>query len=300
MSGGPTDYPLLLLGTTCLGLGFGLMAAPVNSYPALLFPAHRGSALVAMHTLIGLGFALGPLLLAQAITLNGWQGYPWLIAALSITLALAALTLPATTAAPEAASASVPNPGSLWGEPVFWVFAAIAMLYAFAEGTFANWAVIYLADAKKLDPAIAAYALSAFWLTLAVGRLIVSVLVLKIAPTLIWRALPLGMLAVFFMLPLADSAWVGISLFALAGLSCSAVFPLTIELASQRFALHGPQVGALLTAALMIGVGVGSYAVGLLRETVPLETLYSLSALYPALLWGLTWWAVRPGTGSKT
>ncbi len=286
--GGATSYPLLLLGTTCLGLGFGLLAAPLNSYPAWFFPTVRGSALVAMHTLIGLGLALGPVVLAQAQGWGNWQAYPGLLLGLNAVLALAGLLLPAANSPAEQVIAT---PGPLWREPAFAVFAAIAVLYAFAEGTFANWAVIYLTS-KPIDPAAAAYALSAFWLALVLGRLGTAVLVLVVPPVLIWRSLPLGMATVFLLLPSAHDATTGIALFALAGLASSAVFPLTIELASQRFLAYGAQVGALMTAALMLGVGLGSYAIGLLRGLTTLETLYVLSASYPVLLWLLSWVAV--------
>lgn len=75
----------------------------------------------------------------------------------------------------------------------------------------------------------------------------------------------------------------GLALFALAGLACSAFFPLTIALASRRFEPNTAWVSSMLTAALMLGVGLGPFAVGALREAVSLENLYQLSALYPLL-----------------
>lgn len=289
LAGGASHYGLLLLGTTFMGLGFGLLSAPINSYPAWFFPRLRGSALVAMHTLIGLGLALGPIVLVQAQQWGDWQAYPQLMLALNSLLASLAIFLPAISGATTSAQAGAPGP--LWRNPAFMVFGAIAVLYAFAEGTFANWAVIYLID-QQIEAAAAGYALSAFWLALALGRLGVAALVAQVSPVLIWRSLPLGMVAVFLALPSVHDLTTGIGLFALAGLACSAVFPLTIELASQRFLAYGAQVGALMTAALMLGVGLGSYTIGLLRELTTLEMLYAISALYPATLWLLTWVAM--------
>jgi predicted MFS family arabinose efflux permease len=40
----------------------------------------------------------------------------------------------------------------------------------------------------------------------------------------------------------------------------------------------------MLTAALMLGVGLGSFCVGPLREWLSLERLYQLSAGYPLML----------------
>jgi hypothetical protein len=53
--------------------------------------------------------------------------------------------------------------------PGFWLLASICVLYAFAEGTFGNWAVLYLQNVKQLPEPIAASALSAFWAALVGG-----------------------------------------------------------------------------------------------------------------------------------
>jgi len=109
-------------------------------------------------------------------------------------------------------------------------------------------------------------------------------LVLRIAPRPIWLTLPLLMILAFQLLPHANTAALGIGLFLLAGVACSAFFPLTIGLASARFPQYVPWVSSMLIAALMAGVGVGSYVVGVLRELFPLERLHQLSAAYPIMV----------------
>ncbi|HSD65058.1 MAG TPA: MFS transporter, partial [Vicinamibacteria bacterium] len=46
-------YPLALLGTSLLGLGAGVSAGPLNAYPQALFPARGESAVVALHSVVG-------------------------------------------------------------------------------------------------------------------------------------------------------------------------------------------------------------------------------------------------------
>jgi fucose permease len=179
----------------------------------------------------------------------------------------------------------------------FWIFAAIAVLYAFAEGTFSNWAVIYLREAKALPAGVAALALSVFWAAMVAGRLLVTVLVVRVAPLTIWLMLPALMIAAFLLLPAAGTPTLGLSLFALAGLACSAFFPLTITLASERFPEHVAWVSSMLIAALMVGVGLGSFVIGPLREWLALEQIYQLSAFYPIAVIGLALWLV--GTRRK-
>jgi fucose permease len=283
-------FSLVLVATGCLGFGFGLSGAPLNALPPQFFPQRRDTALVALHTLLGLGLALGPLLANLFVMADRWIGFPLLLAVFSLTVALTSFVLRFPLAAIASDTAAVQSSdGTLGGRdrhPLhsgdFWRFALIVVLYAFAEGTFGNWAVLYLQDVKQLPVPVAAAALSVFWAAIVAGRLLVSLLVLHIRPERIWVTLPILMVAAFLALPYADTAPLGIALFALAGLSCSAFFPLCIGLATQRFERHVPWVSSMLIAALMVGVGLGSYLVGLLREALAFERLYQFSTFYPA------------------
>ncbi len=298
-------FVCVLLGTACLGLGFGASGAPLNGLPPEFFPARRDTALVALHTLLGLGLAVGPLVASPFIMAGHWAGFPLLLAALCVLLAVAAFVqrfphdaderlAPASGRMAMCDPMPLPavQPRALHDHPVrtagFWLFTVIAVLYAFAEGTFGNWAVLYLQDVKHLPETVAASALSVFWAAMVGGRLLTSVLVLRLAPRYIWLTLPVLMVLAFLLLPYADTPSRGIAGFALAGIACSAFFPLSIGLASQRFEKHVPWVSSMLIAALMVGVGLGSYVIGLLRDAVAMEQLYRLSTFYPivALLLG--------------
>jgi fucose permease len=289
-------FPAILAGTALLGLGFGLGGAPLNSYPPRLFPQHGPAAVVALHTLLGLGLMVGPLLADGFGRVGLWIGFPLLLLGLSGVLALIAATvrLPRDAGGETEHRATTSPPLT---SRAFWIFAAIAVLYAFAEGTFSNWAVIYLREVKMLPAGVAALALSVFWAAMVAGRLLVAVLVVRVAPLTIWLMLPALMIAAFLLLPAAGTPTLGLSLFALAGLACSAFFPLTITLASERFPEHVAWVSSMLIAALMVGVGLGSFVIGPLREWLALEQIYQLSAFYPIAVIGLALWLV--GTRRK-
>lgn len=276
-------YASILLGTTCLGLGFGLSAAPLNTYPALLVPRRRDAAIVAMHTAMGAGLAAGPLLAGFLSAVQLWVAFPVLLAALCLILVAASLivALPAPeTAARDGIVVAERRP---LGEMAFWLFVATVALYAIGEGTFGNWALLYLSEERGLAPAAAALALSAFWGALTGGRVVVSLLLLRVTARPIWVSTPLLMVSAFLVVPLVRTATGGALAFAWAGLACSACFPLTLSLATRRYATHGPWIASMMMAAVMSGVGVSSLAIGPLRAHIALARLYPLSALWPLL-----------------
>jgi fucose permease len=280
----PGTFYLVLGSTAMFGLAFGLGAAPLNTYPGLIFPNKTDTALVALHTFLGAGLSTGPLLVGPLTTAGFWIGYPLLLLSGAATLCLLLFWArlpayrPAEANQTDSSETKTANPLT---KAVLWVFVAIAALYAFAEGTFANWAIIYLNEERSIDLAHASCALAIFWGMVAAGRLLASVLLLKINAAWIWLTLPLMMITSLLLLPLAATTASGIALFALAGLSCSAFFPLTVGLASKRFANHQALVASLLIAAAMVGVGLGSFVIGPLRQAFTIAELYRFSTLYP-------------------
>jgi fucose permease len=286
-----SSYASVLVSTSLLGLSFGLAGAPLNAYPPLLFPERKDTALIALHSLLGLGLAVGPLVAAPFIAADTWIGFPALLAGVSLVAVGAALIVPLPVDRPS-------GDGSLGGrlptsDPLFWVFVAIAVLYAFAEGTFANWAVVYLNEGVGVEAGTAALGLSVFWGALVAGRILISILVSRVDAVVFWLALPILMIATFLLLPTVTGAASGIALFGLAGFAASAFFPLTITLASRAFPDHVAWVSAMMTAALMAGVGLGSFVFGPLREWLSFGELYRLSAAYPLLVLILAFLATR-------
>jgi fucose permease len=275
-------FPALLLATASLGLGVGLQAAPINTYPAILFPGRSHAAVVAAHMLIGLGLATGPLLVAPFIAAGVWSLWPAALAGIALVLAVVTggVALPSEPAPAADGDGHAPRPVAA---PLFRVFVVLSILYAFAEGTFANWVVVFLSEGRGLDDAVAGAALSVFWGALVVGRLGGSALVGIVSPRLVWAAMPVLMAAAFLLIPLARGPVGGIAVFAFAGLACSAYFPLMIAIAAEIFPRHVAWVASALIAALMVGIGAVSFLIGAAREVLSFEAIYRLSALWPLL-----------------
>jgi len=271
---------LIMLATAFFGFGFGFGGGPVNGLAAMAFPKHSNSALTALHVTAGLGLTLGPLIFSKAIGAGNWTSVPYSLAVVSLFVFIVTLMtkLPEQPPATEETNANIPSK-SLY----FWLIMVVAVFYALAEGTFSNWAVLYVQESKALSPQTAGLSLSAFWGALTLGRLITSILLVKIKPINIWLLLPPLMAAALFILPQTAGATQVILAFAFAGLACSSFFPLMVAVTSEPFPHAISYIGSMLTAALMFGVGIGSYVIGKYRSAFSLDDLYTYSMLYPII-----------------
>lgn len=282
----------LVMGATAFfGFGFGFGGGPLNGFLPLLFPHRTQTAIVALHMTAGAGLTLGPFAIAALVERGYWLAAPVTLAAVAALLLMLTLRvrLPSTPPGDRASEA--------WPQPAraafFWITAALALIYSVAEGTFSNWAVIYVHEEKQLPAGVAALALSCFWAALTVGRLIVSLLVLWIQPIRLLVALPLLIALSFTAVSHLDTRATALASFALAGLGCSGVFPLLVGFSAARYPQHVSWIASMLTAAMMIGVGIGSYAIGALRASLTIATLYRYSIIYPVLMLALFVIAVR-------
>lgn len=294
----PFNYPLILLANGCLGLAYGFSGVPLNSLPGRFFPRYPDSALVAMHTFTGAGLALGPLLAGWLMMHNQWSLFPKLLLGWSVLLLIAGLLLPMPEEKPAAKTVSETEKPAL--HPVrslcFWLYVVILIAYAFAEGTFSNWGVIYLRDEKQLPMMAAAQALSVFWAAIAVGRFIIAGVVVKVPAAVVWRLLPVLTALAFVLLPHAHTPRSALAVFALAGFSCSGFFPLTVGMVARQFHPHAHWAMSLIMAASMLGSGLGTFIIGPLRSLLSLENIYRFSIVYPLLvilLSGVLWLRMR-------
>jgi MFS family permease len=120
-------FPMLLVATAFLGVGFGLTVPALNTLTAAFHPEAVESSVLALNALLGLGTALAPVFVAAFVGLGFWWGLPLTSAILLVVLLLVSARLPL-----RAAAASTP-PAEGGRRPIptrFWVFAGFAVLYA--------------------------------------------------------------------------------------------------------------------------------------------------------------------------
>jgi len=272
---------MIMTATAAFGFGFGFGGGPLNAFAALLFPRRQGSAVTALHMCAGAGLTVAPVYFAVLADGGAWMAGPTSLATVSAALlALAAITrFPVPEIQPDTAPAAR-HPGRTL---FFWTCAGAALLYSVAEGTFSNWAILFLTEERGLDAARAAMALTCFWGALTIGRLLATVIAARVPPAAFLLILPLVMAATLFALPAIDGPVLAYAGFAIAGLSCSAFFPMLVAFTAGRSPEAISWIASMLTAAMMVGVGIGSYAVGALRGNAPIAQLYGEAIIAPIL-----------------
>jgi FHS family glucose/mannose:H+ symporter-like MFS transporter len=266
-------FPMLLVATGSLGLGFGLTLGSISTYAGAFQPQRREVALTALNVLLGLGTALSPLLVAVFLDIGEWWYLP-----LGTAVGLAVVLI-LTVAQPLVAEASRARGTARPPIPTqFWLFAAALVAYGAAETMFGNWGTTLLVD-DGVQAATATYALAAFWAAVTVGRLVIAVISDRVGSTHIYVVLPWVIAVALLLAPTADSGAAGIALFALAGLACSGFFPMTIGYGESSFPGMVELAAGWLIAAYQIGYGLAAFGGGALQEAISLSTLFRITTV---------------------
>jgi fucose permease len=276
-------YPVLLLATALLGIGFGLTVPALNTLAAALFPGKVDAAILALNALLGLGTALAPVLVALFVGLGVWWGLPLTVAVLLAALLLFSAPLPLDSAgAPEAQVARSRR---------LWLFLAFAFGYGTVETLNGNWAILYMKQVLHAPAALASVALTLFWGAATAGRVLFASIDRWLPARTTFRLLPWVVGVAFVTTSLSSSPGLGAATFALAGLGCSALLPLMISLGASD-----ASPGKLI-AGYQIGYGVAAFGIEPLRAQVGLgmRTLFGGGAVLALVLAGLSLVVVGAG-----
>jgi fucose permease len=232
----------------------------INVYAERFFPDKSASALTGLHTLLGTGTALAPLLVTILVKKLAWWFLP-----LSAFILLGVIFIASLLFDLKGEKVQLSSDPFQSGESQsafsfgFWLFVLVVFLYGYCETVFANWAIIYLSKDILLSATQAGIALAAFWGAVTAGRLLVSLLTVWIAPSWVYRVLPVMVAAAFLGISRIENQNSGIVLFGFAGLACSAFFPLSFSFAQKRFESIAETVSGALMASYMLGYGLASY-----------------------------------------
>lgn len=268
-------YSILLVATGALGLGFGSDVMAMNTYAEAFSPGREDRAVLVLNGLLGTGTALAPLFVAISMRMGAWWLLPLMVAVALTGLLLVSAKESLDTRLGEGVSRSEHIPRQLW------LFAAVVLLYGIAETLNGNWSGPFLTEECGVSARRASFALSAFWAMVTIGRILFAVLSSRIRVRWIYIGLPVLLIVAFQVISHAKDETSGIVAFGLAGLGCSAFFPLCISLSGQDFPQLAATMSGELIAFYQAGYGIAAFGVGPLREFagIPFRSVYSLGSL---------------------
>jgi len=288
----PVAFPLLLLATAMLGLGFGLTLSAISTYAGAFMPDRRAVALTALNVLLGLGTALSPLLIAVFTQHGQWWYLPIAAASGLAVLFLLALVQPMSVPV----DASVRRGARL--PTLFWLFAAVLVLYGIDETMFGNWGTTLLVG-HGISPTAANNALAAFWASVTIGRLVIALTGSRVRSTTVYVILPWAIAAALMVVPSARTATAGILVFAFGGFACSGFFPMTVGYGEATFPSFVELAAGWLIAAYQVGYGLAAFGSGALQGVVSLATIFRIAAVLAVAMGVLAPIARRQRTNSS-
>lgn len=277
-------YIVLLFGTAFLGAGFGFTITALNPFAYNLFPGKEASAVTSLHILLGLGTATASILLSFFSSLGFWWGAG--LSAAVVVAGIILLTLPLPLELPKEEKRE--SEGSQNKIPArAWLFFVVVFLYGACEATFGNFASIYLNGEVGLELDVASLGLSIFWAAIAIGRLLFTVVALRVNPKMGYLIAPFLVGLVFFSMPQVSGETLAFLALGTAGLGLSFYFPYSISLATDEFPQYAALISGMLVAAIQLGTGISSSLVGVLQESLALSTVFQISAVYALAMAGL-------------
>jgi MFS family permease len=285
------SYPILLVATALLGLGFGLTVPAVNTFTAAFAPDTVDRSILVLNALLGLGTALAPVFVAIFVGIGFWIGLPILAGGGLVTLIAVSSRLPLRIS-PPAPRASRPARGRRRGAvpAAFWPFAFFALLYGFAETMNGNWSQLDL-TALHISATTASLTLTAFWAMVTAGRVLFAAIQRFFPSRLAYQLLPFVLAGAFALVALLPSGtpWAGLVAFGLAGLGCSALLPLTISFGQEKLTTISASVASWVIACYQVGYGMAAFGVGPLRSAgVTLPDIYAAAVVIAIALGGLS------------
>jgi hypothetical protein len=259
-----------------------------------------------LNALLGLGTALAPVFVALFVGLGFWTGLPILAAVLLVGLLLVSMRLPLRPAPhpdgpPQPGTSPQPGsgprgraaqPAAGGGPPKaasrvpagFWVFGAFAILYGFCETMNGNWSQLDITS-LGVKSSTAALALTAFWAVVTAGRVLFAAIQRWLPSRATYHILPFLLAGAFLVIAVLprNAPLASVGAFALAGLGCSALLPLSISIGQEKLVDYQVLVAGGVIACYQAGYGIAAFGVApLVAAGIRLPVIFGVSAAVAA------------------
>ena len=269
--------PVALAAALLAGLGGGAIDAGINT-----FAARRLSPRLVtwLHACYGVGAMLGPLLVTGVLA-SGWS---WRVAygLLAIGLGALAVAFATTRSAWDETGdgVSAPNPvpaaslGQTLARPAVWLNLALFFLYTGLEVTAAQWTYTLFTEARGFERGAAGLAVSAYWASLSVGRVVFGALAAQHRPERLLRLSLLGTPPAAVLIWWAPQPLVGLLGLAALGFAFAPIYPLLVAGTPERLgSRYVTQAVGVQVAVAYLGTAALPGAAGFLAAAVGLEAI---------------------------
>jgi fucose permease len=283
--------PAVMVFAFTLGAGGSALVTGANAAVSDLFTEKREAALNLLNFFFGVGAFVTPFAIVPLEQTGGLRAVlaTLVIIAVFSFLFSAAVRFPAPL---RGSGWSFAEATSLARQPHFLQLGAVLFLYVGIEISIWNWQVTFLIDRFGAERYLAARVLSGFAITLMIGRLLSSRVLMLWAPRpvlLVSTAAGAVSLGLAYSL---DHLAIAIGSFLAAGLFLAGVFPTAVGLLGRNFPqLSGTATGLGITCAwlgaLVVPPAVGymAAAYGLQRGTLLISSAAVLLCLLAAIVY---------------
>ena len=235
------------------GLGFGVMEVGINTLLIAAGGERRANLLNFTHLFFGVGSFIGPVVSAHAVA----AGVSWRIAfavsgvlTAAIGVGWSSLRIAATPESPPALGTGH-RPGVRSRLAV--LLALLLGAYVGAEMGIGGWLTKYMVTVRGVALTYAGNTLSLYWMGLAAGRLVLSVLSHRIPEETLLLILSVTATIAVALGLVVPAPWTAAVCFAATGIGFSGIFPAVIALGGR---CH-PHNTAGVTSVMIAGAGVG-------------------------------------------
>ena len=277
--------------TGAAGVGFGVTDSLCNAVVAAQVPSEGGVALNLLHTFFGVGALLGPLLVGLFLaTAAGWHAMFLVTGVLALScvgcIMVAHIPPPPHLAASGGAHAA-PRAGQATPDPVgrgawvarhLWLLIGLLFLFVGMEQVIGGWSTTYLNRALGAHLDVAARSVALYWAAVTLGRLVASLLAVRLSNERLLGGSVIVALAA--LVALATAGTIGPALLALAvvGLGFAPIYPTIMALAARAYPRRFATLAGLITAAGGLGGAIFPWLGGIVGQTWGLHATIWLGA----------------------
>jgi fucose permease len=279
-------------GVFCIGAGYSVCESAGSAALSDASPEKGARWINLSQGALSLGAVVSPIAVQYGVNTLGWswRAVFWLCAA-GVSAALAALLFVRfpDRVSPDRHGAAGPS-RRLFSSPAFALFFFAILLYVGLENGI-GYFTESLFSLKLNAAALGAYAISAYWASMAVSRFVFGVLSLSPQKTL--AGCLFASAALFTVLALLRDAVPALALCALIGLAFGPVWSLLMDFAARQHPGSSGRAMGVMSAGCGLGGAVFPALMGLISEYADLRAAFGLLAVAAFIAGALAFAALR-------